>query len=151
MSCNILLHDTTLFRSLGVMQPPARLFLRRLTAQSTSASSGTPSSTAKGVISTGILYPGGGTRMYSVTRSAIIRLSVARAGRRRSAVHCCLVPPLKAVPRLLDEGRVRLHQRFHLRPRFVRPPSLVCCQALLYRLSPQKILYSYLLTSRTVL
>ena len=38
------------------------------------------------------------------------------------AVQCFLVPPLKAVPRLLDEGWIRLHHIFHLRPRLRRPP-----------------------------
>ena len=55
------------------------------------------------------------------------------SGRRRAA-NCSLVPPLYAVPRLLYEGRVCLHQILHLRPRFVRLPFPAFHQALLYRL-----------------
>ena len=40
--------------------PPARLFRRHFTAHSISASVGTPSSTAKGSMVTGMLSPGGG-------------------------------------------------------------------------------------------
>ena len=60
--------------------PPDRLLRRRLTAHSISPSSGTASSTLKGYSSTGMLSPGGGTRLYSANLSAVIRLSVTRAG-----------------------------------------------------------------------
>ena len=44
--------------------PPARLFCRRFTAHSTSASEGTPYSTSNGSIVTGMVSPGGVTRLY---------------------------------------------------------------------------------------
>ena len=37
------------------------------------------------------------------------------------------VPPLKAVPRLLGEGWIRLHQFLHCCPRLLRPPLPVPC------------------------
>ena len=59
---------------------PDRLLRRRLTSHSISPSSGTVSSTSKGYISTGILSPGGGTRLYSATLSSVIRSSATQAG-----------------------------------------------------------------------
>ena len=60
--------------------PLARLFCRHFNAHSTSPSVGTPSSTTNDSMVTGMVSPGGGTRLYSLARSAVTRLSVARAG-----------------------------------------------------------------------
>ena len=93
--------------------PPARLFRRRFTALSISTSVGTPSSTAKGSMVTGMVFPGGG---YPAVKCGLLRRDPLErsSSRWRGAVHCRLVPPLKAVPRLLGERWVRLHQSLQL-------------------------------------
>ena len=60
------------------------------------------------------------------------------SSRQRSAVDRSLLPPLDAVPRLLDEERIRPHQSLHLCPCLVRSPFSVRCQTHLNR-SPESI------------
>ena len=62
--------------------PPNRFLCSVFTASAISSFVGTESSISDGVTVTGILSPGGGTLLYSSTRSAVIRSSIVQAGGR---------------------------------------------------------------------